>query len=122
VQRSTRATGPNRPFCISSLNNIPLMAAQDRALPAYVQREFEGFLKCGCFEHGFLRVCCEISHDEKLVTFGCKRRGICPSCGARRMLESAALQFDKALPRKPMRQWVLSVPFAIRFLFAVVPP
>ena len=68
-----------------------LREAQGRPLPAYVQREFEDFLKCGRLEHGFLRVRCERCHDEKLVAFSCKRRGFCPSCGARRMVESAAL-------------------------------
>ena len=28
-----------------------LMAGQGRELPGYVQREFEGFLKCGRLEH-----------------------------------------------------------------------
>jgi hypothetical protein len=27
-------------------------------LPGYVEREFEGYLKCGRLEHGFLRVRC----------------------------------------------------------------
>ncbi len=98
-----------------------LMAEQGRALPGYVQREFEDYLRCGRLEHGFLRVRCERCHDEKLVAFSCKRRGFCPSCGARRMIESAALLVDEVLPRQPMRQWVLSVPFAIRFLFAADP-
>jgi hypothetical protein len=47
-----------------------------------------------------------------------ERRGFCPSCGARRMAESAALLVDEVLPQEPMRQWVLSVPFPLRFLFA----
>jgi hypothetical protein len=34
------------------------------------------------------------------------------------MTESAALLVDEVLPAVPMRQWVLSVPFALRFLFA----
>jgi hypothetical protein len=34
------------------------------------------------------------------------------------MVESAALLVDEVLPAAPMRQWVLSVPFALRFLFA----
>ena len=34
---------------------------------------------------------------------------VCPSCGARRMAEGAALLVDEVLPRQPMRQWVLSV-------------
>ena len=40
----------------------------------------------------------------------------CPSCGARRMAESAALLIDELFPRLPIRQWVLSVPFVLRFL------
>ena len=100
---------------------LDLMAAQDRALPAYVQREFADFLRCGRLEHGFLRVRCEHCHDEQLVAFSCKRRGFCPSCGARRMVEGAALLVDEVLPREPVRQWVLSVPYALRFLFASQP-
>ena len=37
------------------------------------------------------------------------------------MAESAALLVDEVLPDKPMRQWVLSVPFPLRFLFASQP-
>ncbi len=44
-------------------------AARDRELPAYVQREFDEYLKCGLLEHGFLRVRCEVCHEEKLVAF-----------------------------------------------------
>ena len=98
-----------------------LMAEQGRELPGYVQREFEDFLKCGRLEHGFLRVRCEHCHAEHLVGFTCKRRGFCPSCGARRMAESAALLVDEVLPEQPMRQWVLSFPFQLRFLFASRP-
>ena len=98
-----------------------LMAAQGRALTAYVCQEFEDYLRCGRLEHGFLRVRCETCQHEKLVAFSCKRRGFCPSCGARRMVDSAALLVDEILPREPLRQWVLSVPFPLRFLFASYP-
>ncbi len=37
------------------------------------------------------------------------------------MVESAALLVDEVLPHQPMRQWVLSVPFPLRFLFASQP-
>jgi len=52
---------------------------------------------------------------------GASGSGICPSCGARRMVDSAALLVDDILPRVPLRQWVLSVPFPLRFLFASHP-
>jgi hypothetical protein len=35
-------------------------------------------------------------------------------CGAMRMIESAALLVDEVLPSVPIRQWVLSVPYALR--------
>jgi hypothetical protein len=41
--------------------------------------------------------------------------------GARRMAESAALLVDDILPEAPVRQWVLSFPYALRFLFATRP-
>jgi len=34
------------------------------------------------------------------------------------MADSAALLVDDILSHQPMRQWVLSVPFSLRFLFA----
>jgi ribosomal protein S27E len=37
-------------------------------------------------EHGFVRVKCNGCRHEHLVDFSCKRRGFCPSCGARRYL------------------------------------
>jgi hypothetical protein len=37
------------------------------------------------------------------------------------MIESAALLVDEVLPHQPMRQWVLSVSFPLRFLFANQP-
>lgn len=98
-----------------------LRAEVDRPLPDYVQEEFDAYLKCGKLEEGFLRVRCEYCHAEKLVAFSCKKRGFCPSCGARRMAETAALLADEVLPERPLRQWVLSLPMALRFLLATNP-
>lgn len=98
-----------------------LLAAQGTPLPSYVQAEFEAFLTCGRLEHGFLRVQCEHCHHERLVAFSCKKRGFCPSCGARRMADNAALLIDHILPPVDMRQWVISFPFQLRFLFANYP-
>lgn len=38
------------------------------------------------------------------MPFSCKRGGFCPSCGARRMADSAALLVDEILPFQPMLQ------------------
>ena len=97
------------------------LAARGAALPGYVEQEFEAYLQCGRLEHRFLRVRCDGCHAELLVAFSCKKRGFCPSCGARRMAESAALLVDEVFPEQPVRQWVLSVPYPLRFLFASRP-
>ena len=65
-----------------------------------------------------MRVRCESCSHEHLVAFSCKRRGFCTSCGARRMVETAALLVDHVLPHRPVRQWVLSFPYPLRFVLA----
>ena len=84
-------------------------------------RQIETYLKCGRLEYGFLRVKCDACRHEKLVAFSCKRRGFCPSCGARRMAETAAHLVDHVLPEQPIRQWVVPFPYPLRFLFATRP-
>ena len=96
--------------------------AEGVSLPHFVIEEFEAYLKCGRLEYGFLRVKCDACcRHEKLVAFSCKRRGFCPSCGARRMAETAAHLVEHVLPEQPIRQWVLSFPFPLRFLLATRP-
>ncbi|MDX2506385.1 MAG: transposase [Gammaproteobacteria bacterium] len=41
--------------------------------------------------------------------------GICPSCNARRMVETAAHQVDHVFPKVSVRQWVLSLPKRLRY-------
>ena len=94
---------------------------QGKSLPHHVEKEFEEFLRCGRLEHGFLRVVCDDCKHEKLVAFSCKKRGFCPSCGARRMAESAKLLIDDVLQGYPVRQWVLSLPIPLRLLLARYP-
>ena len=91
------------------------------SLPDFVKDEFDAFLECGILAHGFLRLRCTQCAHEKLVAFSCKRRGFCPSCGARRMAETAAHLVDCVIPRVPVRQWVLSFPIPLRILFAAHP-
>ncbi len=90
-------------------------------LPEFVKDEFNAFLECGILAHSFLRLRCADCAHEKLVAFSCKRRGFCPSCGARRMAETAAHLIDHVIPRVPVRQWVLSFPIPLRLLFATHP-
>ena len=90
----------------------------EAALPAHVRGEFERFLTCGILAHGFVRVRCQTCRDDLLVAFSCRGRGFCPSCGGRRMADTAARWGDRVLPRVPWRQWVLSLPFPLRFRLA----
>ena len=87
-------------------------------LPAYVEGELRRYLACGILAHGFTRVRCAGCKAERLVAFSCKGRGVCPSCGARRMSDTAARLVERVLPVAPYRQWVLTVPFALRFRLA----
>ncbi len=93
-------------------------AADARGLPAFVEREFRNFLTCGVWTHGFARFRCDACHAERLVPFSCKARAVCPSCGGRRMAERAAHLVEHVLPPVPIRQWVLSLPYRLRYLCA----
>jgi Transposase zinc-binding domain len=93
-------------------------AGDGAGLPQFVEREFREFLMCGVFEGGVARLRCEGCAREHLVPFSCKGRGFCPSCGGRRMTERAARPVDEVLPRTPVRQWVLTVPYRLRYRMA----
>jgi hypothetical protein len=84
----------------------------------FVKREFQRFVRCGVLAHGFARFRCAACGTDRLVAFSCKGRGFCPSCGGRRMTERAAHLIDHVLPRAPVRQWVLSFPFELRYRIA----
>ena len=87
-------------------------------LPRTVERESQSFLRCGILGHGFLRGACRACGRAILVAFSCKRRTACASCGAKRMAAEAAHLVDRVLPEVPVRHWVLSVPFDIRYYLA----
>ena len=72
--------------------------------------------------NGFLRLRCGDCGHDKLVANSRKRRGFCPSCGARRMAQTAAHLVDHVIPMAlPVRQWVLSLPIPLRLLLAWQP-
>jgi hypothetical protein len=87
-------------------------------MPRYVERELAAYLRCGVLAHGFCRVRCPTCRDEIVVAFSCKSRGICPSCTARRMADTAAHLVSRVLPCAPYRQWVFTVPKPLRLVLA----
>jgi hypothetical protein len=56
--------------------------------------------------------------QDRLLPLSCKGRSMCPSCCGRRMADTAAHLVDCVFPRVPARQWVLSLPFALRYRLA----
>ncbi len=89
------------------------------SLPSYVERELRTHLTCGILAHGFCRFHCFTCGSDLLIPFSCKGRGFCPSCGGRRMAESAAHLMDHVFPEVPVRQWVISFPWRLRYLLAL---
>jgi hypothetical protein len=82
----------------------------DHPVPRFVERELRAYLACGVLTHGFRRPHCAACATERLAPFSCKRRGSCPSCGGRRMADTAAHLVDCVLPEVPVRQWLFTLP------------
>ena len=96
-----------------------LLAGGERHVPRFCRREVDAFLRCGILAYGFARVWCESCRHDDAVAFSCKGRGFCPSCGTRRMVDTAAFLVDRVLPSvAPVRQWVLSLPYRVRLVCA----
>jgi hypothetical protein len=118
-QTATRRDLRSRRSCTgsSASSSRPSWPTRDRETsqpPRFVEQEFRAYLRCGV-AHGFLRVHCDECRFDRLVPFSCKRRGFCPSCGGQRMADTAAHLVDCVLPEVPVRQWVLTLPYALRY-------
>jgi Transposase zinc-binding domain/Putative transposase len=96
-------------------------AKSGASLPEFVKEEFDAFFGMRHARARLLAATLRSVRTETLVGFSCKRRGFCPSCGARRMVESAAHLVEHVIPHVPVRQWVLSLPIPLRILFATQP-
>jgi hypothetical protein len=97
---------------------VSRVAATGRVVPRFCDREAAAFLRCGILAHGFARVHCDDCGRDDVVAFSCKGRGFCPSCGTRRMVDTAAFLVDRVIPEVAVRQWVLSLPYRVRVLCA----
>jgi hypothetical protein len=89
-----------------------------RDLPRFVERELREFINCGVAACGFLRLKCVTCGVEKFLPFSCKGRSVCSSCCGRRMVDTAAHLVDRVFPHVPVRQWVLTLPHALRYRLA----
>ena len=83
-------------------------------LPDFVRAEFAGYLDCSVMQRGFAHLACEDCGLPRLVAFTCAGRGFCPTCLGRRMNQTTHNLLAHVLPAQPLRQWVLSLPYALR--------
>ena len=90
----------------------------EHRLPLHVEKEMRAYLECGVLAYGFVRARCEECGKSRAVAFSCKRRGFCTSCAGRRMADTAARLVEDVLPPVPIRQFVLSFPYEIRYRLA----
>jgi len=67
-----------------------------------VLKTFDEYLNCGILAHGAARVYCEGCKHSLLIAFSCKRRGVCPSCGAKRAVKFAEHIYSKVKGRVVM--------------------
>ena len=84
-------------------------------ISAYAEKEFHKYLDCGILANGFARIRCDDCKEDYLIAFSCKSKSLCPSCNAKRMVQTAAHLTDYVFPRLPVRQWVLAVPKRVRY-------
>ncbi len=93
-------------------------AGDGQGLPAFIDRAVAAYLECGLLRHGFVHAKCDACGESIAVAFSCKQRGICSSCGGKRMVEEGAHLVDHVFPQVPVRQFVLTLPYQLRYVSA----
>jgi hypothetical protein len=68
------------------------------------QERVDAFPKFGILAQGFLRLWFGECGRDRLLASSSKRRGLCPSCFARRMSQTAAQLVDHVTPHVPVQQ------------------
>ncbi len=97
----------------SGRDKLPLVW-EDRFQPKYgvlrdeVLKTFDAFLNCGLLCHGAARLYCDQCRHSCLVAYSCKKRGVCPSCAAKRAVKFAEHLYADVLEDVgacPYRRW-----------------
>ena len=83
-------------------------------LPDFVRDELEQYLNCGLLQRGFALVACKDCPERRLVAFSCGSRSFCPCCMGRRMAATTLNLLDHVVPKVGLRQFVFTVPHALR--------
>ena len=87
------------------------------ALRTEVLKALDEYLNCGLLCHGAARAYCDTCKHSILVAFSCKKRGICPSCSAKRAVIFAEHLYEQVLEKVEHRHIVFSLPKRIRAFF-----
>jgi hypothetical protein len=82
-----------------------------------VLKTFDEYLNCGILAHGAARVYCDGCKHSLLIAFSCKRRGVCPSCGAKREVKFAEHIYGEVIEDIPHRHTVFTIPKRLRVFF-----
>ena len=82
-----------------------------------VVKTLDEYLNCGILAHGAARVYCDGCKHSLLIAFSCKRRGVCPSCGAKRSVKFAEHIYSEVIEDIPHRHTVLTIPKRLRAFF-----
>ena len=82
-----------------------------------VTKTLDEYLNCGILAHGAARVLCDGCKYSLLIAFSCKRRGVCPSCGAKRAVKFAEHIYNEVIEDVPHRHTVFTIPKRLRAFF-----
>ena len=82
-----------------------------------VIKTMDAFTECGVLAHGAGILKCTTCPHSSLVAFSCKRRGVCPSCAAKRSVMFAEHLYNEILAPVPHRHIVFSLPKRLRLYF-----
>ena len=82
-----------------------------------VLKTYDEYLNCGILAHGAARVYCDGCKHSLLIAFSCKRRGVCPSCGAKRAVKFAEHIYSEVIEDVPHRHTVFTIPKRLRVFF-----
>ena len=75
------------------------------------------YLRCGILRYGFAKITCTQCQHKMLIAFSCQKRGVCPSCCAKRIEIWGRLIQEEILEKVPHRQLVFVLPKRFRRFF-----
>jgi hypothetical protein len=87
----------------------------------FVDRVVYAFSDCGDLKRGFARVYCSSCRSEFLLAFSCTRRGLCPSCSAKRGAIFGTFLREEVLEEVGHCLWTFTIPWALSTVLSASP-